>query len=73
MSGYYGYDKETVPKKFMEEQIEVPFEDRRYWISKEYDSFLTLYYGDYMVLSPVAQRRTHGFQQLDFGSYGEKK
>ena len=73
MSGYYGYDKETVPKKFMEEQIEVPFEDRRYWISKEYDSFLTLYYGDYMVLPPVEQRRTHGFQQLDFGSYGEKK
>lgn len=69
MSGFYGYDGETIPLSLFENVIKVPFEDREYCIVKEYDDFLTRYYGDYMKLPPVEKRRTHGFHELDFGPY----
>lgn len=72
MSGYYGYDRETIPTRLFDETITVPFEDRNYFIMKEYDTFLTLYYKDYMKPPPVEQRRTHDFQRLDFGTYDDK-
>ncbi|MCD7885918.1 MAG: LicD family protein [Lachnospiraceae bacterium] len=69
MSGYYGYDRETVPAILFTSFVDVRFEDRIYSICSDYDSFLKLYYNDYMKLPPVDQRRTHGFKELDFGPY----
>lgn len=69
MSGYYGYNGETVLTSYFNTLILVQFENRRYPIVSEYDSFLKKYYGDYMKLPPVEKRRTHGFRELDFGKY----
>lgn len=69
MSGYYGYEKETVPVSYFNSFLTVPFENRMYSIVSEYDGFLTKYYGDYMKLPPIEKRRTHGFSELDFGPY----
>lgn len=73
MSGYYGYEKETVPASYFHSFIRVPFENRLYPIVSEYDAFLTKYYGDYMKLPPIEKRRTHGFKELDFGPYKDLK
>lgn len=69
MAGYYGYDRETIPLRYFKKLIQVPFEDRTYYIMADYDAYLTDIYKDYMKLPPVEQRRTHGFQSLDFGPY----
>ena len=72
LSGYYGYERETIPARYFEKLIQVPFEDRTYYIMADYDTYLTHIYKDYMKLPPIEQRRTHGFQRLDFGPYSDK-
>lgn len=42
-----------------EERILVPFEDRKIYIPKGYDEYLTNTYGDYMKLPPKDQQVTH--------------
>ncbi len=43
-------------REWFAERIMWPFEDREYWIPKEYDKILTLQYGDYMTLPPENER-----------------
>lgn len=47
---------------FSEKQLH-QFEDRYYWIPKEYDTILSLQYGDYMTMPPVDKRcPTHDYE-----------
>lgn len=46
---------------------EAPFEDQSFPIPEDYDYFLSLRYGDYMVLPPEDQRRHHAVVELDYG------
>lgn len=69
LGGYYGYEKEMTYKKYFKKFIRVPFEDRNYYIIKEYDLYLTSVYGDYMKMPPEDKRRTHEFIILEFGEY----
>lgn len=69
MSGFYGYTHETLPKNYFDEYVDIIFENVSFKAVKNYIKVLEHYYGDYMKLPPEDQRRTHEFQQLDFGSY----
>lgn len=48
-----------LPRKCFDEMIEMEFEGRKFWGFKEYDIYLSLYYGDYMQLPPVEKRKSH--------------
>jgi len=55
-------DFRLIPRKWLQERELWPFEDRQYWITKEYDAFLRLHYGDYMQLPPESERiATHNY------------
>ena len=56
---YYDVKKLTFPQSFMNETIELPFEDTVISVPKQYDSYLSFQFGDYMKLPPVEQRMKH--------------
>lgn len=50
-------------RAWFNERILVDFENRKYWIPKEYDRMLRLSYGDYMILPPENERvATHNYE-----------
>lgn len=54
----WGYgSKEVCPKEVFIEQIELKFEDRMYAAPKDYHTYLSLVYGDYMELPPMEERK----------------
>ncbi len=57
------FGKVRIPKDCLLELDEHQFEDDVFPIPKNYDTYLKLYYGDYMKLPPVEQRHlTHNFK-----------
>lgn len=46
-------------REIFEEYINVPFESSSYYAIKDYDTWLTALYGDYMKLPPIEQRVNH--------------
>ena len=48
-----------LPRKCFDEMMEMEFEGRKFPVFKEYDIYLTMYYGDYMQLPPVEKRKSH--------------
>ena len=52
----YSHDHCVIKKEVFDEYIELPFENRTYMSVKDYDSYLTTIYGDYMQLPPPEQR-----------------
>lgn len=61
----YGYW--YIPKTVFQEFVEAEFEGNYYKIPKDYDTYLTRVYGNYMQLPPLDQRVTHQILRLDFG------
>lgn len=57
------------PKLFLNEYIDIAFEDRVYKIPKKYDQILRICYGDYMTMPPLDERETHEIELLDLGDY----
>lgn len=58
-AGIYGMEKETFPYDVIFPAVRKSFEDSKYPICNDYDSYLKQYYGDYMKLPPEEQRHTH--------------
>ncbi len=56
---YNGHETDVMEKSIFEDLIVVPFEDGFMKIPREYDSFLTSYYGDYMQPPPEDARTTN--------------
>lgn len=52
----YGLEKSWFPRKWIEDTIEVPFENITARIPKDFDDYLRHYYGDYMQLPPEDKR-----------------
>ncbi len=70
MGGAYGYTKESVELKWFNETVELPFEDITLSAPKDYEEYLTYFYGDYMTPPPEDKRfNRHGAVELDFGEY----
>ena len=51
--------KYGIPRKFFEQSIEKDFEGYSFKIFRQYDKYLKMLYGDYMVLPPLEQRQVH--------------
>lgn len=47
------------PKETFSSYIDIDFEGRKYMSIKNYDTFLTAQYGDYMTLPPVEKQKPH--------------
>ena len=50
----------TLPNGTYDELVKASFEDREYYIPREYDLVLRTFFGDYMQLPPEDQRHNHG-------------
>jgi lipopolysaccharide cholinephosphotransferase len=61
---YWHYDK-----KYLENFIDMNFENEYFKIPKEYDKILKTVYGDYMTLPPIEERKTHEIIELDLGNH----
>ncbi len=48
--------KYGLPRKCFDAYIELEFEGRKFKAFKDYDTYLTLHYGDYMTLPPLEKR-----------------
>ena len=53
----YG-EREVIPKAWVEESVELPFEDTHVAIQKDYEKVLNHYFGDYKQLPPEEERHT---------------
>ncbi|MBR4159836.1 MAG: LicD family protein [Spirochaetia bacterium] len=69
LSGRYGAPREFRSTYLFDGYTELPFEDDKFMVLKEYHAFLTELFGDYMKLPPVEQRVAHQVAELDFGKY----
>lgn len=58
-----------VPRDIFKPAKKVKFEDLTVNVPKDYDTYLTGIYGDYMTLPPVEDRVNHSFAKIDFGEY----
>lgn len=54
----YGY-KERIPKNWVEDRIKHQFESIEVFIPKDYEKYLTHFYGDYMQIPPIEERDKH--------------
>ena len=59
LAGSYNYKKETNKREIYLPLINIPFENRVYPGIKDYDTYLTKIYGDYMKLPPKEKRVNH--------------
>ena len=51
------YKKNVLPRVWLEETVEMPFEDGRFPVSAYYDALLSRLYGDYRRLPPPEARK----------------
>lgn len=55
-----------IPKEFFLSSSEKNFEGYRFKVFKQYDEYLKMLYGDYMVLPPQNERQVHPASKLEF-------
>ncbi len=67
--GTYGLQRETIKSKWISETADYTFEDRVYQGIKDYDAYLSYFYGDYLTPPPETNRNHHGRMEVDFGRY----
>lgn len=56
LGGASRFEKSVYPQSCFEARMLMPFENGQYPVSKEYDTLLTILYGDYMRLPPPQER-----------------
>ncbi len=70
IGGAYGYEKETICRKWVDETRGLPFEETSLAAPAGYIAYLESFYGDYMTPPPENKRyNRHGVVELDFGEY----
>ena len=58
-------------KSYLEKFIDAEFENEKFKIPANYHEILTTGYGDYMILPPVEERRTHDILELELGNIND--
>lgn len=61
------FDRSLMKKEWIDDTILAPFEDMMMRIPRNYDSYLTRIYGDYMQLPPEEKRMPHPHLYSDLG------
>lgn len=56
-----------IPRECYDDFIEMQFEGHWFKISKKYDKYLSVMFGDYMVLPPEDERVVHPVSQIELG------
>ncbi len=71
IAGGESYKKEKHLRKTVSELSTAEFEGKQYPVPKDYDTFLTEQYGDYMTPPPEDKRVNdyHTIEEVDFGNY----
>lgn len=70
IGGAYSYSKESVKRSWFEETVMLPFENTELPAPKDYEEYLTCFYGDYMTPPPEDKRdNRHNVVELDFGKF----
>lgn len=68
--GASSYAKETLNREWIEDLIPLLFENDFFLCPKDYDAYLTHFYGDYMTPPPENIRyQGHGIVKVDFGHF----
>lgn len=57
--GQQGYDREIMPRRYVQEIMHMPFEGYLLPVQKEYDAYLTHVYGDYNTLPEAEAQKPH--------------
>lgn len=53
--------KKPIPTEIFESYTKIKFENREYMAVSDYDTYLSLTFGDYMTLPPIDKRVQHGY------------
>lgn len=70
IGGAYGYEKETLPLKWIEDTTDLDFEGNKLPCPIMYKAYLEYFYGDYLTLPPENKRyNRHNIIKVDFGDY----
>lgn len=70
IGGAYGYNKETILRRWVDSTVELPFEDFTIAAPVGYIEYLEYFYGDYMTPPPEDKRyNRHSVTKVDFGPY----
>ncbi len=65
--GAYGYKKESIEKKWLENLIDIDFENEKLSAPKNNTDYLTYFYGDYMTPPPENKRyNRHNIIEISF-------
>ena len=68
IGGAYGYSRESIKREWVENLALIQFENVEFMCPKDYDSYLTYFYGDYMTPPPEEKRfNRHGIIEIDLG------
>lgn len=68
--GSYGYYKESIKREWIESLTFKKFENEKFLCPKDYDSFLTHLYGNYMIPPPEDKKyNRHKIIEIDLGMY----
>ena len=51
--------KSLIQSSVFDSYMDIPFENRKYMAVKDYDTYLSRTFGDYMTLPPVEKRVSH--------------
>jgi lipopolysaccharide cholinephosphotransferase len=69
IGGSYGYKRESIKREWIEDLTTIKFENIEFLCPKDFHSYLTHFYGDYMKPPPENKRyNRHGIIEIDFGS-----
>jgi len=69
-SGICGFKKETHKNNSVFPLEKKIFENKLYYIPKDFDKYLSIQYGNYMELPPLEKRRTHAYKFILFDYNG---
>ena len=68
--GASAYEREKLERAWVENRTRLPFEDSAFFAPRDWDQYLTHFYGDYMTPPPEDQRRQgHGIVRVSLGPY----
>ncbi len=69
--GSYGYEKEIIPRRYLDNIVDIPYENTAFPGFADYDEYLCGMYGDYMQLPPKDKQNKHDVLSVDFGRYAD--